>query len=162
MDTQEIKKEAIFFKKEPLSTYHIKVNEASQAICLRKPSMLRKRGELLVLAKQSVYDSGYMYRKGASRSKKYGRAVDDATKPKRVKTSMDERVSHIKTIKEELSDLQNWVSFKRNRLDAAEVTKNYKLCDQLSEEIAVLNKSKRLLEVELSILQKKVKTLLST
>ena len=60
MDTQEIKKEAIFFKKEPLSTYHIKVNEASQAICLRKPSMLRKRGEFLVLAKQSVHDSGYM------------------------------------------------------------------------------------------------------
>ena len=115
MDTQEIKKEAIFFKKEPLSTHHIKVNEASQAICLRKPSMLRKRGELLVLAKQIVNDSGYMYRKGASRSKKYGRAVDDATKPKRVKTSTDERVSRIKTIKEELSDLQNRVSFKQKR-----------------------------------------------
>ena len=71
MDTQEIKKEAIFFKKEPLSTYHIKVNEASQAICLRKPSMLRRRGELLVQAKQSVHDTGYVYRKGKSRSKSY-------------------------------------------------------------------------------------------
>ena len=129
MDTQEIKKEAIFFKKEPLSTYHIKVNEASQAICLCKLSMLRKRSELLALAKQSVHDSGYLYRKGASRSKQYGSAVDNATKPKRVKTSTDERVSHLKTIKEELSDLQNQVSFKRKRLDAAEVTKNYKLCD---------------------------------
>lgn len=110
-----------------------------------------------MLAKQSVHDSGYLYRKGASRSKKYGSAVDDATKPKRVKTSTDERVSRMKTIKEELSDLQNRVSFKRKRLDAAEVTKNYKLCDQLSEEIADLNKSKRLLEVELSMLQKKEK-----
>ena len=142
MDTQEIKKEAIFFKKEPLSTYHIKVNEASQAICLRKPSMLRRRGELLVQAKQSVHDTGYVYRKGKSRSKSYGSAVDDATRPKRVKTSADERISRMKTIKEELSELHNRVSFKRKRLDAAKVTKNYKLCDQLSEEIADLNKSK--------------------
>ena len=157
MDTQEIKKEAIFFKKEPLPTYHIKVNEASQAICLRKPCMLRRRGELLVQVKQSVHDTGYVYRKGKSRSKSYGSAVDDATRPKRVKTSADERISRMKTIKEELSDLQNRVSFKRKRLDAAEVTKNYKLCDQLSEEIADLNKSKRLLEVELDMLQKKEK-----
>jgi hypothetical protein len=35
MDTQEIK-EAILFKKEPLSTYHIKVNKASQAICANR------------------------------------------------------------------------------------------------------------------------------
>ena len=134
-----------------------KVNEASQAICLRKPSMLRRRGELLVQAKQRVHDTGYVYRKGKSRSKSYGSVVDDATRPKRVKTSADERISRMKTIKEELSDLQNRVSFKRKRLDAAEVTKNYKLCDQLSEEIADLNKSKRLLEVELDMLQKKEK-----
>ena len=72
MDTQEIKKEAIFFKKEPLSTYHNKVNEASQAICLRKPSMLRRRGELLVQTKQSVHNTGYVYRKGKSRSNHMG------------------------------------------------------------------------------------------
>ena len=54
--------------------------------------------------------------------------------------------------------MQNRVLFKRKkRLEVAEVTKNYKLCDQLSEEIADLNKSKRLLEVELSKLQKKEK-----
>ena len=152
MDTQEIKKEAIFLKK---TLYHIKVNEASQAICLHKPSMLRKRGELLVQAKQSVHGTGYVYWKGKSRSKSYGSAVDDATRPKRVNTSGDKRISHMKTIKEELSDLQNRVSFKWKWLDAAEVTKNYKLCDQLSEEIADLNKSKWLLEVELDTLQKK-------
>ena len=157
MDTQEIKKEAIFFTKEPLSTSHIKVNEASQAICLHKASMLRRRGELLVQAKQSVHDAGYVYRKGKSRSKSYGSAVDDATRPKRVKTSADEHISRMKTIKEELSDLQNRVSYERNGLDAAEVTKNYKLCDQLSEEIADLNKSKQLLEVELDMLQKQDK-----
>ena len=95
--------------------------------------MLRKRGELLVLTKQSV---GYLYPKGASRSKlvlakqsvykwvfvrasrskTYGSAVDDVTKPKCVKTSTGERVCLMKTIKEELSDLQNRVSFNRKRL----------------------------------------------
>ena len=112
---------------------------------------------MLVKAKQGVHDAGYVYRKGESRSKSYGSAVDDAIRPKRVKTSADKRISRMKTTKEELSDLQNRVLYKRKRLDAAEVTKNYKLCDQLSEEIADLNKSKRLLEVELDMLQKKEK-----
>ena len=39
--------------------------------------------------------------------------------------------------------------------DAAEVSKNYKLCDQLSEEIADLNKTKRVLELEINALEKK-------
>ena len=69
--TKKTSREAIFYKKEPLSSYHGRVNEASQAICLRRPSMLRKRGELLILAKQQVHDSGYNYRKGRSRSKTY-------------------------------------------------------------------------------------------
>ena len=89
MDTQKIKKEAIFFKKEPLSTYHIKVNETSQTICLRKLSMLRRRGELLVQAKQCVHDTGYVYQNGKSRSKSYGSAVDDdPSMSRRVQTNV--------------------------------------------------------------------------
>ena len=61
----------------------------------------------------------------------------------------------MKMIKEELSDLKDRVSFKHKRLDAAELSKNYKLCDQLSEEVAELNKSKRLLELEMGILREK-------
>ena len=57
-DKNEIRKQAVFFKKEPLSEYHIKVNEAA---CLGKPSMLMKRGELLLLTKQKVHESGFSY-----------------------------------------------------------------------------------------------------
>ena len=67
----------------------------------------------------------------------------------------DEHTSRMKMIKEELSDLKDRVSFKHKRLDAAQLSKNYKLCDQLSEEVAELNKSKRLLELEMGILERK-------
>ena len=115
MDTEDIKREAIIFTKEPLSTFSKKVNEAAQGICLRKPSVLKNRGKLLILAKEKVHESGYIYRKGKSRSKSYGTGCEDASRPKRIK---------------------------RKRLELAEQSKNYKLCDQLSKEV---NKSKRLL-----------------
>lgn len=118
--------------------------------------MLRRRGELLILAKQRVHDSGYNYRKGRSRSKSYG-SVEESTHPKRIKTTADERYERIRSLKEEVKDLKERVSYKRKRIEIAEVSKNYKLCDQLSEEVSELSKTMRLLEVELNLLQKKEK-----
>ena len=154
MDSEEIKKAAIIYKKEPLSTYHLRVNEASQDICLRQLSLLRNRGRLLVLAQERVHESGYAYRKGKSRSKSFGNGVEE-TRVKRVKTSTDERTARMKAIKEELHDLKDRLSFKRKRIEAAESSKNYKLCDQLSEEMGELNKTKRLLEMEKNVLERK-------
>ena len=155
MDSEEIKKAAIIYKKEPLSMYHLRVNEASQEICLRQPSLLRNRGKLLVLAQEKVHETGYAYRKGKSRSKSYGSCVEEATRAKRIKTTVGERTDRIKAIKEELSDLKDRVLFKRKRLEVAESSKNYKLCDQLSEEVGELNKTRRLLEMEMNVLEKK-------
>ena len=155
MDAEDIKKEAITFTKDPLSNFSKKVNEAAQEICLRKPSLLKNRGKLLILATQKVHEGGYVYRKGKSRSKAYGSGYEDASRPKRIKTTTDERCGRMQSIREELHDLRDRVAFKRKRLELAEQSKNYKLCDQLSEEIGEVNKNKRLLELELDLLEKK-------
>jgi len=36
-------------------------------ICSRDPAMMTKRGQLLELAKQQVYDSGFQFKMGKSR-----------------------------------------------------------------------------------------------
>lgn len=50
--------------------------------------------------------------------------------------------------------MKEHVAFKSKRLEAAELSKNYKIRDQLSEKVAELNKSKWLLELELGIMEK--------
>ena len=143
-----MKREAIIFKKEPLSTYHLKVNEAAQQICLHKLSLLRNRAKLLVLAKEEVHNAGYVYRKGKSRSKVYGSEV---TPVKRVKTSAEEHLGRMKGIKEELADISVSHSGKKGWMQR----RYQKTTSQLSEEIADLNKTKRVLELEINALEKK-------
>ena len=116
--------------------------------------MLRNRGKL-ILAQERVHESGYTYRKGKSRSRSYGSGIEEATHAKHIKTTVGERSDHIKAIKEELSNFKDHVSFKRKRLEMAESSKNYKLCDQLSEEAGELNKTRNLLELEMKVLEKK-------
>ena len=68
----------------------------------------------------------------------------------------------MKSIRGEVKDLNERISFKRKRLDAAEAVKNYKLCDQLSEEVAEIKKRVQLLEVELNIFYRRKKSLNTT
>ena len=116
---------------------------------------MRNRGKLLVLAQERVHETGYTYRKGKSRSKSYGSGIEEATCAKHIKITVGECTDRIKAIKEELYNLKDRVSFKHKRLEAAESSKNYKLCDQLSEEVGELNKTRHLLELEMKVLEKK-------
>ena len=53
--------------KRPLSAYQKAINSAAGNICVRDPTMLTKKGELLALAKEQVYESGFQFKKGKSR-----------------------------------------------------------------------------------------------
>ena len=78
-----IREKAQIYKKEPLKEFEKQINKAAGDICIANPGMLEKRGELLTCARQRVHDSGYVYRKGKSRSSVYGTEKEPA--PKRVK-----------------------------------------------------------------------------
>ena len=67
------------------------------------------------------------------------------------------RTTRIKEIKEEISTVTRQITFKDRRVEAAAGDKNFKLCDQLTEEISTLQRSRRSLELELRGLKKKEK-----
>ena len=115
--------------------------------------LLTQTGELLKLAQIALKDSGYQYKKGKSRSKVFGEDISTAA-PKRPKISPDFR-SRTLQIEEETKSLSKRISFKEKRVELAAQDKNFKLCDQVMEEIADLQSKRRTLESELRELQKK-------
>lgn len=152
----EIKEQAIIFRKttnRPLSNFQIRVNDAAVDIALSQPNLMRKgnRGILLEKARQKVADSGYDFKKGASRSKKYG----IVTAPKYSKMNQSVKEQRIKELEEDIADYSNSLEFKNKRLQQAELCKDYKLCDRLSEEIVECKGKLREVQNELKLLQKK-------
>ena len=67
---ERIREESKIYRKDdkrPLSDYQNAINSAAGDICVRDPTMLAKKGELLALAKEQVYESGFQFKKGKSR-----------------------------------------------------------------------------------------------
>lgn len=61
----------------------------------------------------------------------------------------------MKQTKEEVATISNQISFKERCVEAGAQEKHFKLCDQFTEEIASLQKNRRILEAELHGLEKK-------
>lgn len=60
-------------------------------------------------------------------------------------------------LEEEIQDITQMIRFKEKRCSQAETTRNYKICDQLTEEQMELKKRKRDLEAELTVFCRKEK-----
>ena len=153
---EEIQEQAILFHK-PKSGYHERVNEAAVAIGKSKPHLVRKgnRGELLDLARKKVADEGYNFKKGHSQSKVYGKGSSGARK--RPKLDKDMRHQRMDELQEDIQDSTKRISLKEKRVIQAESTRNYKLCDDLSEQISELKQYRRQKEKEYALLQKSEK-----
>ena len=73
-DEDEVFKSAMIFKKEttrPLTDYQKRINEEAGKLALTHPELLTRRGELLEKARELVVMSGYTFKKGKSRSRKF-------------------------------------------------------------------------------------------
>ena len=152
---QDLRKAARIYTKDPVDGYRKRINEEAEKIVLRCPSLVLKRGELLEKAQLAVAESGYAYKKGHSRSKRL--QSSPATKPKRAKFSQEMRESRIKGLSEEIAQIKDTIRFKDLRLKQAEEVKNYRLCDQISEELLQLKRDRSHLEAELHVWEKKEK-----
>ena len=157
---EKIRAQAVIYRKEgkrPLTDYQKQINDAAGDIAVRDPSILaRKKSELMEAAKDEVYASGYKFKKGRSRSKRFLSSSSSNT-PKRQNLNKDIRESRINDIKEEIEDINRRISFKEKRVSAAENMKNYKTCDEITGEISELKTKRHELESELKELQKKDK-----
>ena len=155
VDEEAIRKEATIYKKQsvrPLSNYQKMINSEAQNICVKNPSMLRSRSALLEAAKIIVNES-YQFKKGKSQSKGYG----EPSVPKRQKINRSSRLDRMKTLEDDIKNINERISFKQERRQAAANSKNYLICDEITEEIGSLTKDRRLLEAELALLAKKDK-----
>lgn len=148
-------KEATIYKgkRRELTEFEKKVNVAAAELCLSDISLLDRRGELLQKARKKAAEN-YVFKKGRSRSKAYGKP-DSA--PKRPKYDKEARDSRIKAIEEEVQDISRILKFKEKRLLQAEAAKNYRTCEQLTEEMMGLKSRKNELQVEKRLFDKKGK-----
>ena len=133
----------------PLTNYQRRINEVAQEICLRSPSMLCNRQKLLEMARTKV-DETYQFKKGKSRSKRYNPTLPP---PKRKKITQDIRLAKMKTLEDDLKNIKERTSYKEKRCRVAEDLKNYRLCDEITEEIGTLSRECRQLEAELKLLK---------
>ena len=127
------------------------VNSAAKDLCLA----LLSRSTLLELARKKVAEEGYTFKKGHSRWKVYGKSLSDM--PKRPKFDEKMREERIHSIEEELTDISRILQFKEKRLSQHEVDRNYRSCEQVTEEMMSLKGRKRELEGEKTILLKKAR-----
>ena len=117
--------------------------------------MLRSRKKLLSAAQEEV-NKTYQFKKGKSHSKRHSVQSDPGgLKPKRKKLNRDFRIERMKTVEEEIKHLKERMTYKEKRRQMSEDQRNYKLCDEITEEISALSKECRVLELELKELTKK-------
>ena len=151
---EELRKAAAIYTKPGLSDYQQCVNDAALKLCQKNPTVIRNRAELLRLAREEVHESGYMYKKSKSRSKRFG--ISETT-PKRPKSDREFRVRQMKELEEDLEGLNKRITIKETRCEAGAASKNFKLCDQLADEIASLKQQRREKEAESRVLERKEK-----
>ena len=154
-----IRADAVIYKKEdlrPLSNYHVRINEEAVKICENNPSMLRSRSALLEAARSKVNES-YQFKKGKSLSKRGSllQSEGQSSVQKCPKMTQSIRVSRMKSLEEDIKSLGERISYKEKRRKAAEDVKNYRLCDEITEEIMSLSREKRELTAELKLLNQK-------
>jgi hypothetical protein len=152
----------IFGKKSTtrsLTDYEKAVNDASFQLAKDNSVLLSRRDELFKLAREKVRESGFKFKKGASRSKlavpTTATADSQETPHKRLKSTANERKHRLHQIQEELTELDKALKMKELRRNKAENVKNFMLCNTLSTEIRALLKEKRILENEKKVILRK-------
>ena len=110
------------------------------------------------LVVEKVAEDGFVFKKGKSRSKVYGTETTSSEgAPKRPKLDEDMRKQRLSEIEENLERLSKHVRIKERRITQAEGVRNYKLCDDLLDDIGELRGKKRELEREKALLEAKDK-----
>ena len=122
---------------------------------MQDPSLLTRRGDLFDLARVEVQHKGYSFVKGKSRSKRLLPPSTDAPPPTRSKISAEVRQKRIAALEEYISGIDRQIHFKNKRLQQAENVKNYKLCEEITEEVQVITRQKRELAEELRLFREK-------
>ena len=144
-------------KMAKLTKYQESINNAAMELCLQNPNLLDDRKALLEASRKKLDDSGYVYKKGRSRSKLLSSGDGESPVKKRAKINKDIRVSRIAELQDQIKDKSEQLQFKELRRDASKNVHNYKECDKLTEQMSILKADRRQLQLELTALTRKQK-----
>ena len=136
--------------RKKLTPWHTKVNDATFELAVSDPDiLLQLRQELIKAAQQKVREQGYRFIKGKSRSK-HTPNPDESLPPPPKHPKVNETIRNKKITEfQDVKNLKDRLSYKEKQRDQDTQSVNYKLCDQLTEEISV-KKQLRQVERELS------------
>lgn len=153
---QYIREKARFYRKHSkmMTEYQKKINQAAEELALANPSLLHDRKTLLEQSRVKVDTNGYVYKKGKSRSKRHhdSRGESETVPPiKRPKTTEAMRKSRIEY---PVADINKQIVFKNLRIDQAKNSNQFAICENLTEEIRKLKRTKFETETELKSLPK--------
>lgn len=101
-----------------------------------------------------MVEKGYTFVKGKSRSKRLA-SSDDTPRATRVKISTEIRAKRIAPLKEDIANIDQQLIFKEKRHQQAEGIRNYRVCDEITEEIGLVKQQRRKLSDELNMYRKK-------
>ena len=79
----------------------------------------------------------------------------ETPKATRSKVSAEVRQQRILALEEDITNISKQLHFKNKRLQQAENIKNYKLCEEINEEIQIVTKQKHELSDELKCFREK-------
>ena len=141
-----MREQACLFGKsgKQVTKYQQRLNDIAGDLCVKNPLLLCSKGKLLELAREQVHESGYVYAKGKSRSKIFNPSTE--RQPSREKIDKQEREHRMQSIVEQLSDIKKHIELKQKRMEQAQSVQNFKLCDQIADEILSLKAKRRELE----------------
>ncbi len=141
MNEESIRAKASIFGKsaKKLSKYQTRINEATGHLCVENPSLLADRAKLFDLAQDAVQPD-YQFARGKSRSKKV--APSESRQPKREKNDSEERCHRMTSLQERIQDTNKHITLKERRVEQAQGSQNFKLCDQLMVEVDSLKKTR--------------------
>jgi hypothetical protein len=114
-------------------------------------------GELFLKAKEMVREGGYKFKKGYSRSKgssNEGSSSDEGVK-KREKINKEEREKAMEDLKLLLKSLEDQLRVKQMRITKAKAMNDFKVADQLMDEVRNLLREKTDCDKQLLALEKK-------
>lgn len=113
-------------------------------------------GELFLKAKEMVREGGYKFKKGYSRSKgSRNESSSDEGVKKRAKINKEERDKAIEDLKLLLNSLEDQLHVKQMRITKAKAINDFKVADQLMDEVKKLIREKTECNKQLLALEKK-------
>lgn len=95
-----------------LTKYQEAINQSAMELCLQNPTLVDNRKALLEASRKKLDNSGYVYKKGKSRSKALTSGSGDSPVTKKTKVNEEYRLSRIAEVQDQIKDKSKQLKFK--------------------------------------------------